>query len=84
MSDDDEPLEAGQARQETAGLAPSSSRPLTELAVQALPLAIVLALVAFMTDREGGFAGTVWYPVRLLTLGVTTSTRVLSGDQCAG
>ena len=76
MSDDDEPLEAGQARQETAGLAPSSSRPLTELAVQALPLAVVLALMAFMADREGGFAGTVWYPVTLFTLGVAAALAV--------
>ena len=37
--------------------------------VQALPLAAVLGIAAFMVEREGGFALTVWSPLAILVLG---------------
>jgi hypothetical protein len=37
--------------------------------LEAAPLGFVLALVALMVVRDGGFAATVWYPVALLVLG---------------
>jgi O-antigen ligase len=41
--------------------------------VQALPLALVLGLAAFMIERDGGFAITVWSPIAILVIafGVT-------------
>ncbi len=47
--------------------------------VQAAPFAIVAALVAFMVVRDGGFAGTVWYPVALILLGVVVAVALSAG-----
>src|SRR5712692_9455125 len=44
-----------------------------EVALQVLPLCIVFGIVAFMVEREGGFALTVWSPIALLVLGVTAT-----------
>ena len=52
----------------------------TELAIRALPFSIVLAVVAFMVEREGAFALTVWSPLTLLLLGVV-ATVALSARQ---
>ncbi len=41
--------------------------------VQALPLGLVLGIVAFMVEREGGFALTVWTPLALLVLGIAVT-----------
>jgi O-antigen ligase len=41
-----------------------------ELIGQAFPLAAILLLVLLMVVREGGFAGTVRYPVTLVVLGL--------------
>ena len=38
--------------------------------MQALPLSAVLGLAAFMVERDGAYAGTVWYPVALIALGI--------------
>ena len=57
-------VSAGQA---TIPLVPSASR-LGERAAQALPAAVVLALAAFMVERDGGFAQTVWSPIALLLI----------------
>jgi hypothetical protein len=48
-------------------------------ALQALPLGIVLGIVAFMIEREGGFALTVWSPIALLVLGVVATTVFSAG-----
>ena len=57
-------------------------------AVQALPLAIVFALVAFMVERDGGFAVTVWYPIGLVVLAVAVTLAALgpggSSPACRG
>ncbi len=50
-----------------------------EAALQALPLGIVLGIVAFMVEREGGFALTVWSPITLLLLGVVATTVFSAG-----
>jgi hypothetical protein len=41
--------------------------------VQALPLGLVLGIVAFMVEREGAFALTVWTPLALLVLGIVAT-----------
>ena len=49
-------------------------------AMQALPFAIALGIVAFMVDREGAFALTVWSPIALLMLGDRSHDRDLGGS----
>ena len=44
-----------------------------ESVVQALPFVIVAGLAAFMVERDGGFAVTVWYPVGLAVLAVAVT-----------
>ena len=41
--------------------------------MQALPFVIVAGLAAFMVERDGGFAVTVWYPVGLAVLAVAVT-----------
>src|SRR5690349_25149438 len=41
--------------------------------VPAMPLAIVLAVAAFMVEREGGFALTVWSPLALVVLAIAAT-----------
>ena len=52
-------------------------------ALQAMPLAIVLGVVAFMIEREGGFALTVWSPIALLMLGVAATIFFSAGHLLA-
>ena len=47
--------------------------------VQAAPFAIIVTLIAFMVVRDGGFAGTVWYPVALVVLGVVVAVGLSAG-----
>ena len=54
-----------------------------EAVAQALPLGIVLGIVAFMIEREGGFALTVWSPIALLLLGVVATTVFSAGHVLA-
>ena len=48
------------------------------LAVQAGPLAVILALALFMGARDGGYDGTVWYPVALLTLALAVGLGLVA------
>ncbi len=54
-----------------------------ELVVHGLPFAVVAALAAFMVERDGGFAVTVWYPVGLAVL-ATGVTLLSSAWRCFG
>jgi hypothetical protein len=51
--------------------------------LEAAPLALVLALAAFMVVRAGGFATTVWYPVALFVLGVVLTVALSAGPRLA-
>ena len=53
------------------------------VALQGLPLGIVLGIVLFMIEREGGFALTVWSPIALLLLGVAATTVFSAGHVLA-
>jgi hypothetical protein len=55
----------------------------TALAIQALPFSIVLAVVAFMVEKEGAFALTVWSPLALLLLGVVVTVALSAGQLLA-
>lgn len=61
------------ARAAAAAAEPTASGGRFDLVVQALPLAFVAGLVAFMVERGGGFAVTVWYPVELVVLAVAVT-----------
>jgi O-Antigen ligase len=52
--------------------------------VQGVPLALVFALVAFMVERDGAFAVTVWYPIGLAVLAVAVTLAVSARGQFAG
>jgi len=51
-----------------------------ELAVRGLPFAVVAALAAFMVERDGGYAVTVWYPVGLVVLAVLVTLAWSAGS----
>lgn len=57
---------------------------LAERAVQALPAGVVLALAAFMVEREGGFALTVWSPIALILLALVATLAIFVGRVAAG
>jgi hypothetical protein len=61
---------------------PSASR-LGERAARALPAAVVLALAAFMVERDGGFAPTIWSPIALLLVAFA-ATVFFSGRRLVG
>ena len=56
-----------------AAAAPSPGARRAGTVLESVPLATVLALVALMVEREGGFDGTVWYPVALFLLGLAVA-----------
>jgi O-Antigen ligase len=51
--------------------------------LEAAPLGLVLALVALMVVRGGGFAATVWYPVALFVLGVVLTVALAARPRLA-
>ena len=63
---------------------PVPGRRRADLAVQGVPLAIVFALVAFMIERDGAFAATVWYPIGLAVLAVAVTLAVSARGQFGG
>ena len=63
---------------------PPEGRRRADLAVHGVPLAIVFALVAFMVERDGAFAVTVWYPIGLAVLAVGVTLAVSARAQFAG
>src|SRR5450631_179702 len=67
-----------------AASGPTEGRRRADLAVQGVPLAIVFALVAFMVERDGAFAVTVWYPIGLAVLAVGVTLAVSARAQFAG
>jgi len=75
-------LVAGSASSGT-GKSPSNRR-LTKGIVQALPLGAISGLVLFMVSRDGGFAGTIWYPVALVTLALAVTVAFAAGHLLRG
>lgn len=49
--------------------------------MQALPAVVVLALAAFMVEREGGFGITVWAPVALVVLALAVTVAFAAGGR---
>jgi hypothetical protein len=60
-------------------VSPLANGRVRDLALQALPLSLVLAAAAFMVERDGGFSPVVWYPVALLILGLCVAMLLGAG-----
>ena len=60
------------------------SRRWPDSVVEALPLTVLFALAAFIVERDGGFAQTIWYPVALIVLAFVVTLGVSARRQFAG